>query len=61
MEKNMSKNEQIARTVLGLAILGGTYYAQIAAPASYIAYAIGAIALITGLAGYCPIYKFIKK
>lgn len=60
VEKNMSEAEQIIRTVIGIIILfaGYTYLTGVIQLLSYV---VGAVLVITGLTGYCPVYSFFKK
>jgi hypothetical protein len=50
MKFNVGGFDRIARIVLGLVLVGFAFFA--AQPWAY----LGAIPLVTGLAGFCPIY-----
>lgn len=51
--KNQASWERIVRVVLGV-VLVGVGLGVFDSPWSWIAAAIGAVALVTGLVGYCP-------
>ena len=50
--------DRVVRVVVGMVLLavGITQVAGIAANLRYVADAVGAIVLLTGLGGYCPLY-----
>ncbi len=52
---NVNKMERIARVVIGVVACAWGYKTQ------NWWFGIGAIPLITGLAGFCPLYCVIKK
>ena len=54
MKTNMGSVDRIARIILGAAVLGAGYYYQ------SIWGAIGAVPLLTGLLGWCPLYIPLK-
>lgn len=52
--------DRILRVILGLVLLG-LALTQVVTGAVYIAFiALGAILLLTGLAGFCPLYALLK-
>ncbi len=59
IRQNEHPGDRLARVVLGVALgalaLGGT----VSAPVSYLVVVIAAIALITGISGFCPLYALI--
>lgn len=62
MECNVERLERVLRVILGLLLigsgfflsLGSMYYLQF-----WYLYIIGAIPLITGITGRCPLYKLL--
>jgi len=48
---NESKNDQIMRVVLGVVLIGLGGVGWLSIP--------GAIALVTGIVGFCPLYKVL--
>jgi hypothetical protein len=57
---NVGTVDRIAR--VGLAVVLGAAFAAgaVAAPLSYLALAVGAVLLVTGLAGFCPLYAVLR-
>ena len=52
---NAGKADRIVRVVVGLALIAYGLLAQ-----NYIVAAIGAVPLITGAVGFCPLYPLFK-
>lgn len=58
IKSNESVADRIIRVVIGiLAYLIG--YSSLIGTAQVVAYVIGAIALITAITGFCPLYMFL--
>ena len=57
MMRNLGNTERAIRLVLGIALLAVGYAADLSQVVSIVAYAVGAILLVTGLAGFCPAWK----
>jgi hypothetical protein len=53
---NESPSDRIIRIVFGLALAGLALSGAVSAPVLYLVWAIAAIALVTGLVGFCPLY-----
>ena len=56
MQANESTVDRIIRVVLGIVLLVLAYLGTITGAWQWIAYIIGGILFITGLAGFCPLY-----
>lgn len=59
MTCNLGGIERSIRTVLGLMLLGVGYAAGLPVAASVAAMVVGAVALVTGLIGYCPAWGLL--
>jgi hypothetical protein len=63
-EKNMKTNEstldRIIRVVLGIALLGLRAANVVMGTLGWVFLIVGAIALVTGLIGFCPLYALLK-
>jgi hypothetical protein len=63
-EKNMKTNEstldRIIRIVLGIALLGLRAANVVMGTLGWVFLIVGAIALVTGLIGFCPLYTLLK-
>lgn len=61
---NFSANEhtadRIVRVVVGIALAALAITGSVAAPLVYVVWAIAAIALITGIVGFCPLYAVLR-
>ena len=51
---NVGGWDRIARLVLGVALIVLAYFDVLTGTVAIIAYVVGGIGLVTGLAGYCP-------
>ena len=54
--RNQANWERIVRVVLGV-VLVGVGFGVLSSPWSWIVIAVGAVALVTGLVGYCPAWS----
>ncbi len=57
MERNEGSIDRVIRVVLGLILLG--LWAANKVPYGTVALIVGLVALITGLTGFCAIYKLL--
>ncbi len=53
---NKSPTDRIIRIVVGLGLAGLALTGAVSAPALYLVWLIGGIALVTGIVGFCPLY-----
>lgn len=60
MKVNQANWERIARVVLGIVLLYLGFGGVVAGTWGTVVNVIGAIALLTGLTGWCPIYALLK-
>jgi Inner membrane protein YgaP-like, transmembrane domain len=58
--QNESTIDRVIRIVLGLALVALAVTGVVAAPWTYIVWAVAAIALITGAVGFCPLYAVLR-
>lgn len=48
------------RIVAGIALLAAAAAGLLAAPIVYVTSVIGAVALVTGIVGFCPLYAILR-
>ena len=48
------------RIVLGLALLASGAAGFVAAPIAYFTTLVGAVSLVTGIVGFCPLYAILR-
>jgi hypothetical protein len=48
------------RIVLGVALLAAAAVGLVAAPIVYVTSVVGAVALVTGIVGFCPLYAILR-
>ena len=53
---NKSPADRIIRIVVGLGLAALAITGAVTAPVLYLVWAIAAIALVTGIVGFCPLY-----
>lgn len=53
---NESTTDRMIRIVAGLGLAGLALTGAVTAPVLYLVWAIAAIALVTGIVGFCPMY-----
>ena len=46
--------------VIGIALLAAAAAGLVAAPIVYVTSAVGAVALVTGIVGFCPLYAILR-
>jgi hypothetical protein len=56
---NESPTDRIIRIVVGFGLAALAITGAVTAPALYLVWAIAAIALVTGIVGFCPLYALI--
>jgi hypothetical protein len=56
---NESTIDRIVRVVVGIALAALAIAGSLAAPLLYVVWAVAAIALITGVVGFCPLYAVL--
>ncbi len=60
LKTNEASIDRVIRIVLGLALLAAAVAGAVAAPWIYLAWLVGAIALVTGAVGFCPLYAVLR-
>lgn len=60
MKLNLSNIERIVRVVIAVALLGFTLTGGIVGLGGTFAIIVGVVFLLTGLIGFCPIYRLFK-
>ncbi len=60
LKTNEASVDRVIRIVLGLALLASAVAGAVAAPWIYLAWLVGAIALVTGAVGFCPLYAVLR-
>lgn len=59
LPQNEHPADRIVRVVLGVALVAILLAGTVAAPLSYLVGVIAALAVVTGLAGFCPLYALL--
>ncbi|MDX8409789.1 MAG: DUF2892 domain-containing protein [Mariprofundales bacterium] len=59
MKANVGGIDRILRGVVGLALLAAGLLAGLAAPWSYVALGAGAVAVLTSMISFCPLYPLL--
>jgi energy-converting hydrogenase Eha subunit H len=57
---NESPIDRAIRIVLGLALAGVAIAGWLTAPILYVDLAVAALALVTGVVGFCPLYALLR-
>ena len=60
LQINESPIDRGIRIVLGIALLAAAGAGLIAAPIVYVTSVVGAVALVTGIVGFCPLYAILR-
>jgi Inner membrane protein YgaP-like, transmembrane domain len=60
LPQNEHPVDRLVRVVLGVALLAIAVAGTVAAPLSYLVVVIAALALVTGIAGFCPLYALLR-
>lgn len=59
MSCNLGNLERGIRIVLGAVLVAAGYLADLPMAAVILTYLVGAVALVTGVAGFCPAWKLL--
>ncbi len=54
MSCNIGRTERVSRLLIALVLLGVGFFHVLTGALAILAYVLGGIALVTGLAGFCP-------
>jgi hypothetical protein len=60
LQINEHPADRAVRIVLGLILVVAAAAGWAAAPLVYLAWIVGAIALVTGISGFCPLYAILR-
>ena len=60
MKKNESSIDQVVRTIAGIILIGLGLFAGIHGAWQIVVFVLGALLLVTGLVGFCPVYSLFK-
>ena len=58
--QNESTIDRVIRIVVGIALVAMAATGIVAAPLTYVVWAVAAILLITGAVGFCPLYAIFR-
>jgi hypothetical protein len=57
---NESAIDRVVRILVGIALAALAIFGAVAAPLLYVVWLVAAIALVTGVAGFCPLYAIFR-
>ena len=57
---NEAPADRAIRIVLGLALAAAGLAGVVTAPVLYVTWVVSAIALVTGIVGFCPLYAILR-
>lgn len=60
LQINEGPIDRAIRIVLGLALVAVGFAGLVAAPLVYVTSFVAAIALVTGIVGFCPLYAILR-
>jgi hypothetical protein len=60
MKFNEGTVDRIIRVIVGIALLAFGLFGGISGWLLWVVYILGAILLVTGIAGFCPLYALLK-
>jgi hypothetical protein len=60
LKRNEGTIDRAARVLLGVLLVALAVFGGVAAPLLYVVWAVAAIALLTGVVGYCPLYAVFR-
>jgi len=60
MKKNEGPVDRIIRVLVGIALIALGLLGIVSGVWMWVAYILGAILLLTGIVGFCPLYKLFK-
>ena len=56
---NESTMDRVIRVVLGVALIVVSAAGWVAAPVVFLTWLLGAVGLVTGIVGFCPLYAIL--
>jgi uncharacterized membrane protein HdeD (DUF308 family) len=60
IQQNESTPDRIIRIVLGITLLVVALAGVVSGPAATLPWVVGALALVTGIVGFCPLYAILR-
>ena len=60
MKSNESSLDRIIRAIVGIVLIGLYFTGVVSGVLGIIFIVVGAIALLTGIVGFCPLYALLK-
>lgn len=60
MKTNESKTDRIIRVIVGIILLALGFFGVVGGALLWVAYIVGAILVLTGIVGFCPLYALLK-
>lgn len=57
---NESTIDRVIRVALGVGLVALALAGTVSAPWLYVAWVVAAIALVTGIVGFCPLYALLR-
>jgi uncharacterized membrane protein HdeD (DUF308 family) len=60
MKTNESLADRIIRGVIGIVLIAFGLFGAVTGAWMYVVYVLGAILLVTGIVGFCPLYRVFK-
>lgn len=60
LKLNEGTLDRAIRVVLGVILVALALFGGVAAPLLYVVWAVAAIALVTGVVGFCPLYALFR-
>ncbi len=60
MKINESPLDRVLRVIIGIVLIALGIFGVASGAWMYVSYVLGAILLITGIVGFCPLYRLFK-
>ncbi len=60
LQVNESTPDRVVRAVVGIVLLAAVVFGAVVAPWAYLAGFAGALLVVTGIAGFCPLYAILR-
>ncbi len=60
MKMNEGPIDRLVRVLAGILLIALAFFGVVSGAWMYIFYALGGILLVTGIAGFCPLYRLFK-
>ena len=60
LQINESPIDRAIRIVLGIALVAVGVAGLVTAPVLYVTWVVAAVALVTGIVGFCPLYAILR-